>query len=76
MNIPTCQKLAAVTSAYATFLSSASQDNYARLNKLLRDYQNEWSATDKITKVVQTEHQRTKLTKTTLFFQGSPQEYH
>lgn len=71
MNIPTCHKLAALTSAYASFLSYPSQDNYEILNKRLKDYQNEWSATDKIT-----ESQSTKSTKTTVSFQGSGQEYH
>jgi hypothetical protein len=70
MNIPTCHKLADLTSAYASFLSYPSQDNYETLNKLLRDYQNEWSATDKIT-----ERQSTKSTKTNVSFQGSAQEY-
>ena len=36
----------------------------------MKDYQNEWSATDKIT-----EPQSTKSTKTTVSFQGSGQEY-
>jgi hypothetical protein len=59
-----------LTSAYASFLSYPSPDNYETLNKLLRDYQNEWSATDKIT-----ERLSTKSTKTNVSFQGSAQEY-
>jgi hypothetical protein len=70
MDIPTCHKLAALTSAYASFLTYPSEDNYGTLSKLLRDYQNEWSGTDKIT-----ERQSTKSTKTTVSFQGSAQEY-